>query len=128
MRSLPPLSARQCQSKHTLALLLLMSGNHPEASHKPLQGCQHAHESGRPEDRREPKEMVTWSHLKTNCNIFVQRKKKEGSFLNTTQVDPCQEPKKNPNFSAAARQRHICYSVVSGRRPHFMESRKHPSI
>lgn len=59
MRRLPPLSARQRQPEPALTLLLLMSGNHPEAPHKPLQGCQHAHKAGKPEDRRDGGEEGT---------------------------------------------------------------------
>lgn len=70
MRRLTLLSASQRQPEPTLTLLLLMRGNHPEAPHKPLQRCQHAHKAGKPKDRREPEEMVTWSYLKTLIVTF----------------------------------------------------------
>lgn len=73
MRSPPPLSARQRQPEPALTLPLLMSGNHPAAFHKPLQGRRHAHEGGtaRGEEGRERGER--------EGNVYMEQLKERNS-------------------------------------------------
>lgn len=51
-----------------------MSGNHPAAPHKPLQGCRHAHEAGEPgeqEGREREREE------RTKGNVYMEQLKKQ---------------------------------------------------
>lgn len=45
-----------------------MSGNHPAAPHKPLQGCRHAHEAGKNQQTGGEKEEE---------NVYTERLKKQ---------------------------------------------------
>lgn len=45
-----------------------MSGNHPAATHKPLQGCRHAHEAGKNQQTGGEKE---------EGNVYTEQLKKQ---------------------------------------------------